>query len=211
MLSEYHKKYAAYSDAEIASRVQAKEIGLRQVMATLGLRPPASPEVRALVLGCADKRFIEHHRRILSSIYGRPVRLTTADITVEHLLHAEGVVQHDATEPLPGAPYDVIFADVLIRFIEPAKQFAALKNTWDALAPGGLAIHIFAQEDFDPPAGYQPVAGTHKVDLNSLQLELTKGGVFYLEIPLRYDVYKPGSTTEKMLIQEQALVLRRQP
>lgn len=209
MLSEYHQKYAAYSDAEIASRIQAKEIGLRQVIATIGGTVPVVPEVRVMILGCADKRFVVHHWRIFSAIYGKPVRLTTSDVTIEHLAGAEGAIQHDATEPLPGGPYDVIYGDVLVRFIEPAKQFAVLKNSYDALATGGIAIHIFAQEDFDPPAGYQPLPGTHKVDLNALQLELTKAGIFFLEVPLRYDVLKPGSDTEKMLIDEQAIVLRK--
>jgi len=196
-------------EAEILSRVQVKEIGLRQVFATLGYQVPSKPELRVMVLGCADARLIEHHRRIFSSILGKPVELSTIDITVEHLAAGLGVVQHDATEPLPGGLYDVIYGDVLIRFIDPAKQFAALKNSYDALAPGGMAIHIFAQEDFDPPADYQPVPGTHPVDLNALQLELTKAGIFYLEVPLHYDVYKPGSTTEKMLINELAVVLRK--
>ncbi|MFA5185929.1 MAG: class I SAM-dependent methyltransferase [Patescibacteria group bacterium] len=209
MLSEYHQKYAAYSDAEIMSRVQVKDIGLRQVMASIGAQVPVAPEVRVMVLGCADKRFIEQLKRIFSSIFGKPVRLTTSDVTTEHLAGAEGVIQHDATMPLPGGPYDVIYGDVLVRFIEPAKQFAALKNSYDALAPGGIAIHIFAQEDFDPPEGYQPMSGTHKVDLNALQLEMTKAGIFFLEVPLRYDVLKPGSDTEKMLIDEQAIVLRK--
>jgi len=209
MLSEYHQKYQAKSDAEIASRVQVKEIGLRQVLATLGGQVPTSPEVRVAVLGCADKRLVEHHRRIFSSIYGKPAKLTTADITVEHLQGAEGVIQHDATEPLPGGPYDIVYGDVLVRFVEPAKQFLVLKNSHDALAPGGMAIHIFASEDFDPPAGYQPLAGTHKVDLNALQLELTKAGIGYLEIPLRFDVPKPGSDNEKMLVDEMVLVLKK--
>lgn len=209
MLSEYHQKYQKMSDAELASRIQVKEIGLRQVIATLGGTPPASPEIRALVLGCADKRLIDHHRRISSSIYGKPVKLTTIDITIEHLQGAEGVIQHDATEPLPNGPFDVVYADVLVRFIDPSKQFSVLKNSYDALAPGGMAIHVFASEDFDPPPNYQPLPGTHKVDLNVLQLELTKAGIGYLEVPLRFDVPKPGSDIEKMLIDEMALVLKK--
>ena len=43
MLSEYHQRYQAKSDAEIASRVQVKEIGLRQVIATLGGQVPTAP------------------------------------------------------------------------------------------------------------------------------------------------------------------------
>jgi len=209
MLSEYHQQYLAKSDAEIASRVQAKEIGLRQLIATLGGAQPTAPEIRVAVLGCADKRLIERHRRIFSAIYGKPVKLTTMDVTIEHLRDAADIVQHDATEPLPGGPYDIVYADVLVRFVEPAKQFSVLKNSFDALAPGGMAIHIFASEDFDPPPGYQPLPGTHNVDLNALQLELTKAGIGYLEVPLRFDLPKPGSDIEKMLIDEMAVLLKK--
>jgi len=209
MLSEYHQRYQKMSDAEIANRIKVKEIGLRQVIATVGGASPPAPEVRIMILGCADKRLIEHYRQIFSSIYGKPTKLTTTDITIEHLQGAEGVIQHDAIEPLPGGPYDVVYADVLIRFVDPAKQFSVLKNSFDALAPGGIAIHIFASEDFDPPPNYQPMPGTYKVDLNALQLELTKAGIGYLEIPLRFDMPKPGSDIEKMLIDEMVLVLKK--
>ncbi|MBI5655006.1 hypothetical protein HZC53_05150 [Candidatus Uhrbacteria bacterium] len=208
-MDEYHQKYQAMSNAEIASRVEVKEIGLRQVMSSIGAQVPTSPEVRVLVLGCADKRLIGEHQRIFSSIYGKPVKLTTIDVTIEHLAGAEGVIQHDATVPLPGGPYDVIYDDVLVRFIQPDKQFLALKNSYDALAPGGVAIHVFAEEDFNPPQSYVPLPGTYMVDMNALQMMLTSAGIKYLEVPLRYDVFKPGSTTEKMLIDEQAIVLRK--
>lgn len=197
------------SDTEIASRVEVKEIGLRQVLASIGAPVPVSPEVRVLVLGCANKRLIGEHQRIFSTIYGKPTRLTTIDVAVDHLVGGEGVIQHDATEPLPGGPYDVIYGDVLVRFVEPGKQFSVLKNSFDALAPGGVAIHIFAEEDFNPPEGYQPLPGTYLVDMNALQMMLVSAGIQYLEVPLRYDVFKPNSTTEKMLIDEQAIVLRK--
>jgi len=209
MLNEYHSKYMEKSDGEIASRVQVKEIGLRQVFGTLGLPRMNAPEAAVLVVGCADRRFIPEHERIFSSILAKPVKLLTIDVEVEHLSGASGVIQHDATEPLPDGPYDVVYGDVLIRFVEPEKQSAVLKNSFEALAAGGMAIHIFAKEDFDPPAGYAPLPGTHKVDMNALQLKLTKMGIQYLEVPLRYDVPRPGSDIEKMLIDELAIVLRK--
>ncbi len=209
MLNEYHKKYMEKSDSEIAVHVQVKEIGLRQVFGTLGLPRMNGPEAAVLVLGCADKRFVPEHERIFSSILGRPVKLLTIDVETEHLSGVPGVIQHNATEPLPGGPYDVVYGDVLVRFVEPEKQSKVLKNSYDSLAAGGMAIHIFAKEDFDPPAGYAPLPGTHKVDMNSLQLELTKIGIQYLEVPLRYDVPKPGMEGEKMLIDELAIVLRK--
>ncbi len=209
MLSEYHQRYVKMSDAEAISKVQVKETGLRQIFASVGYQVPTAPELRVMVLGCADIRFVDQHRRIFSSILGKPVQLTTADVVVEHLAGAAGVIQHDATLPLPDVPYDVIYGDVLIRFVEPSKQLSVLKNSYDALGAGGIAIHVFAQEDYDPPPGHQAVPGTYKVDVNSLQLELNKAGIPYLEVPLHFDVYKPGSTTERMLINELAMVFRK--
>ncbi|MFA4955260.1 MAG: hypothetical protein WC641_08200 [Patescibacteria group bacterium] len=207
MLSVYHEVYAKLNDDEIAARANVKELGLRQVIMTLGRPTLPDPRVRVLVLGCADRRLIASHERIFSSLLGKPVDLTTLDVDIEHLQGIAGVIQHDAALPLPVPPYGMIYGDILVRFLEPAKQFAVLKNSWDALAPGGMAIHIFNQEDFDPPKDYAPLPGTYKVDLNALQADLNKSGIEYLEVPLRFDATSPDG--RDMSINEFALVLKK--
>ncbi|HWQ99895.1 MAG TPA: class I SAM-dependent methyltransferase [Candidatus Methylomirabilis sp.] len=208
MPSAYHEDYAKKTDADITHRVHVKELQLRQLFMTLGTPQFLSPTVRVAVLGCADKRYVSLHERMFSSLLQKPVALTTFDITVEHLAGEKGVVQHDATLPLPGGPFDVTYSDILMRFIEPAKQIAALKESYDALVPGGLAIHLFGVEDYDPPPGYVPVPGTFRVDLNLLQFELTKMNIQFMEMPVRIETTPPGSE-RKIVVEDMEFVLRK--
>jgi hypothetical protein len=184
-----------------------KEHALRTVFATVGQPRSIAPKVAAAVLGCADKRFMPHHRRLLEVLFGKPVDMTTFDITIEHLQGEQGVVQHDATMPLPGGPFDFVLGDVLVRFASPDRQFFILKNAYDALGPGGMAVFNFARDDFDPKPGYVPPAGTFPVDFNALQMQLTNAGIQYQEVPLHFDA--PGPDGNKLEIDEMALVLRK--
>jgi hypothetical protein len=209
MLSDYHQKYAGMFDAEIVHRAQVKDQQIRQVFVTIGMPQFAAPTVRIAVLGCADKRFIELHRRLFESLLGKPVAVTTIDITVEHLVGAAGgIVQHDATLPLPLGPYDLIYADVLVRFVPSDKQYAILQNAYDALDSNGIALMVFAHEDYDPPPAYQPLAGTHRVDMNALQLELAKRKIQFMEVPTTIETVPPGSD-KKISIEDLFLVLRK--
>ena len=168
----------------------------------------ASPAVRVAVLGCADRRYVSLHERLFSLLLQKPVALTTFDVTVEHLAGEKGIVQHDATLPLPGGPFEITYSDILLRFVEPAKQIAALKESFDALAPGGLAIHLFGTEDYNPPPSYIPVPGAFRVDLNLLQFELTKLNIPFLEVPVRVETTPPGSD-QKVVVEDVEFVLRK--
>lgn len=209
MLADYYQRYGQLSDKEIAHRAAVKEMQIRQVFAAVGQPSFPNPLIRLAVLGSGDKRLVDAHRRIFETVFGKPVTMTTFDIDVEHLAGAQGgVIRHDVTEPLPETPYEVVYGDVIVRFVEPTKQFFVMKNAFDALAPGGIAVVNFAQEDFDPPPKYEPVAGTFRVDMNALQLEMAKAGIPFLEVPVRVETTKPG-TDDKMIINEMSLVMRR--
>lgn len=208
MLSAYHETYAARSDEDIRHRIRVKSQQLRQLFMTLGLPQFASPVVRIAVLGCGDRRFVTLHEKMFAELLQKPVALTTFDVAIEHLAGETGVVQHDATLPLPGGPFEITYSDVLMRFIEPAKQIAALKESYDALAPGGLAIHLFGVEDFDSPPDYVPEPGTFRVDLNLLQFELTKMSIQFMEVPVRVETTPPGSD-RKIVIEDMEFVLRK--
>lgn len=208
MVTEYHLQYAKKSDADILHRAWIKEVQLRQIFATVGLPQVAKPVVNVAVLGSADARLVAQHDRIFSAIFQKPVALTTFDITVEHLQSASGVMQHDVTLPLPGGPYDVVYGDVLLRFIPPEKQLDVLVNAWNALAPGGVAIHVFAMEDFHPEMQKEKTPGIQPIDFNTIQLKLNEQHIFYAEVPLRIETTKPG-TEDKMVIDEIAMVFRK--
>lgn len=208
MVTEYHLQYAKKSDAEILHRAWIKEVQLRQIFATVGLPQFSRPVVNVAVLGSADARLVPQHDRIFSAIFAKPVALTTFDLTVEHLQAASGVMQHDVTTPLPGGPYDLVYSDILIRFIEPAKQLDVVMNAWNALAPGGVAIHIFLMEDFHTEMQKEKTPGVQPIDFNQLQLKLNEKHIFYTEVPLRIETVKPG-TDDKMVINEIAMVFRK--
>jgi len=145
-LSEYHKKYADYSDDEISRRILVKEKELEQILDKTVYRLEYDP-VRIAVLGCGDRRLVQAHREMYERLFGREIELVTFDITTEHLIGEEGVVRHDVTKPLPSSPYDVIVGHVLMPFIELSKKWDVLWNAYQALRNPGIAIHIVGLEE----------------------------------------------------------------
>ena len=208
MFGTYHERYASLSEADIAHRAKFKEMQLRQIFASIGMPKFIAPHVRVAVLGCADKRLVTYHQRIFSTIFGKFVELTTFDVSIDHLQGASGVVAHDVTKPYPSKPFDVIYGDILLRFIDPAKQADVLKSSYDALAPNGVALHILNQEDIDPAYGPPKESWLYRVDMVALQLELAKDHIPFFEIPARIEMTLPNSD-DKTLIDEFALVLQK--
>lgn len=176
-LSTYHQKYAAQSDTEIGNKTSAKRAELEAIFGAL---PPAfnHEPIKIAVLGCGDKRFVQKHRGLFSSLLQKPIDLTTFDITTNHLQGEEGVILHDCTLPLPNGPYDITYAHVLLKFIEPTKQLDVLYNSYESLRKPGLAIHILDAEDYK---------GDHPpVDLVTHQTSLRERGIAFKEIPVHY-------------------------
>ncbi len=147
-LSPYHQKYASRSDEEMRRRADVKQEELRKILEQVSFTPESDP-VRVAVMGCGEVRLVAHHKRMLEELLGRAVELTTFDISIEHLEGLENIVQHDVTELLPNGPYDVTYAHVLLKFIGTEKQWNVVKNSYDALRDGGIAIHVFDREEID--------------------------------------------------------------
>ena len=149
MLFAYHEKYAARSDDDIASRAKVKEIGLAKVVHAVEFHAESSP-ARIAILGCAERRFVGHHRDIFERLLNTPVEVTTFDITVEHLAGEPGVIRHDIALPLPGGPYDIAYGDVVLKFLPEEHRLSALRHSYEALREPGLAIHILDDGDALP-------------------------------------------------------------
>ena len=145
-LSPYHEKYAKKNDGDIAGRAEVKREELKKIFVAVGFVPTGEP-VRVAVLGCGERRFIGHHRRIFGDLLGLAVDLTTFDVAVEHLAGETGVIAHDITVPLPGGPYDIAYGHVVLKFIPTDRQWDVIKNAYDALRPGGIAIHVCDEEE----------------------------------------------------------------
>ncbi len=184
MLSIYHQKYADQSNEEIKKRADAKEQEIIAIFNEVSLNTGSNP-IRLAVLGCGDKRFIAHHKRIFEQTLKKNVEVTTFDITIEHLTGESNVFQHDCTLPLPNRPYDVTYGHVLLKFIEIEKQFDLLKNSFGALKPGGVAIHCFDWEEVRAE-GPKLSDGLWAVPLEQWKKKLMKFGVEYKEILLKY-------------------------
>ena len=183
-LSSYHQTYADLSDDEIKKRADAKE----QELAVIFKESPLSTNsvlVRVAVLGCGDKRFVVHHKRIFEYVLGKNVEITTFDISIDHLQGETNVFQHDCTLPLPNPPYDITYGHVLLKFIETEKQFDLIKSSYDALKHGGVAIHCFDQEELMTKSPKLP-DGLWAVPLDQWKEKLTKLGIKYKEISLKY-------------------------
>lgn len=183
VLSNYHKKYSDLPDEEITKRANEKRIELVEILRS-SLSSDSTP-VKIAVLGCGDKRFVKHHKDIFQNLLGKPVELTTFDISVEHLKGEENIIQHDCTFPIPNPPYDITFAHVLLKFIETEKQWDLIKNSIDALKNGGLAIHVLDKEDYETEGTLLP-NGQFVVPLKRWKQEVKKIGLDYKEIPVKY-------------------------
>jgi len=180
-LLPYHEKYRLRSDEEIARRAYVKEEELRRIFEAIKYKP-ADDLIRVAVLGCVDPRMVSHHKRIFEKLLEKPVELTTFDITIEHLRDKLGVVEHDCTLPLPNPPYHITFGHVLLKFIETEKQWDVIKNSYEALVPGGLAIHVYDEEDVTTTTAKQADGGW-PVPLMCWKEKLEEKGILFQDLP----------------------------
>lgn len=183
-LSQYHQKYTHQSDAEIENRANEKKLELSEIFVQTKLETTSDP-VRIAVVGCGDKRFIQHHKEIFESFLQRAVEMTTFDIVINHLEGEESVIQHDCTLPLPNGPFDITYAHVLLRFIETEKQWDLIKNSVDVLKVGGLAIHLLDTEDYETKE-IKLSNGLFSVPLDRWKAKLTELGIVYKEVSVKF-------------------------
>lgn len=183
-LSSYHQKYSNYSEEEIKKRADEKERELKNIFEKVSLET-GSDIIKLAVMGSGDKRFVGHHKRIFEKFVKNLVEVTTFDITTEHLEGEENIIQHDCTLPLPNTPYDITYAHVLLKFIETEKQWNVIKNSYDALKNGGIAIHGFDKEDYATDSD-KLADGYFSVPLERWKKKLEENGIKYLEVPAKY-------------------------
>jgi SAM-dependent methyltransferase len=179
-LSDYHIKYASLPDEEIENRAKYKKEELLALCNELKLETN-SQSCDVAVMGCGDKRLIAKHQEIFSEFCGRPVKIITFDVTIDHLSGANNVIQHDCIDPLPGGPYDIVYGHVLLRFIHPDHQWGVIKNTYDVLKPGGLSIQILDFLDFTTESKRLP-NGLYSVPLRKYEEQMDAEGMTFIEV-----------------------------
>lgn len=183
----YHQQYANYSDEEIKRKIKGKKEELKRIFSQVKLNT-IGDFARIAVLGCGDKKFIKLHKKIFRGFINKPIELTTFDITIEHLKGGENVVQHDCTLPLPNSPFDIIYAHIILKFIETEKQWDLIKNSYDTLKSGGIAIHVMDKEDYETKTPLLPnyQFPVFSVPLNRWKAKLEEFNINYKEIPVQY-------------------------
>lgn len=183
-MDKYHQKFAEQSDAEIQNKLNAKKDELLAIFKQI----PFSSGKQTLslaVLGCGDKRFVKGHKKIFEEVLGKEVEVTTFDITIEHLKGEERIVEHDCTLPIPKGHFTFTYAHVLLKFIPAEKQWDLIKNSYDALEGGGMAIHVLDKKDYES-SGEKLPDGYFAVPLERWTEKLKEMGIRYHEIPVKY-------------------------
>jgi hypothetical protein len=183
-LSKYHQKYKYQSDGEIEKKAEAKECELLDIFSEVSLNTNNSP-TKVAVLGCGDIRFVNYHKIIFEKVLKREVEVTTFDITIEHLLGEKNIIEHDCTLSLPSSPYDITYGHVLLKFIETEKQWNVIKNSYEALSGGGLAIHILDKEEIETKEKLLS-NGQFSVPLERWEEKLKQEQIKYFKIPIKY-------------------------
>ena len=74
---------------------------------------------------------------------------------------------------------------MLLKFIETEKQFNLIKNSFDALKPGGIAIHVFDWEEIRVTSQKLP-DDLWTVPLEQYKKILSGFKIEYKEIALKY-------------------------
>lgn len=183
-LSDYHRHFCALPFEDIKRRIDEKGEEMKKILAECKIKTD-SERIWIAVLGCADRRFVSLHRQMFQKFFDKPVEVVTFDITVDHLEGEEHVVEQDCTLTLPHNIFDITYGHVLLKFIQPERQWNALFNSYQALKPGGISVQIMDEEDYSTTERLQR-SGYYSVPLTSLKKKLKEEKIKFLEIPVAH-------------------------
>jgi hypothetical protein len=139
-------QYATRTDEEMLVRARLKELELSDVFEKIP-HVFSKENIMVAVLGCPEQRMISSYASMFEKVLKKPCSLVILDKHTEHLRGISTIIKHDVRNPLPYAPFDLIFSHVLLKFIPHEYQTIVLKNSYYALASNGIAIHIVNESD----------------------------------------------------------------
>jgi 2-polyprenyl-3-methyl-5-hydroxy-6-metoxy-1,4-benzoquinol methylase len=155
---EYALQRAPEEYERLRGQARVWEAATGRLLDRIGLAPGA----RCLDAGSGPGETM----RLMAMRVGPEGTVTGIDVdrglsaSAETMLHRAGhrqcrILVHDlgSDEVVPGGPYDLVFARLLL-FHTP-QQAAVLKRLWEAVAPGG---HLLVQDYYLDPAGVAPPA-----------------------------------------------------
>ncbi len=174
ILEKHYQEYGTQPDSWVVNMGKVKKQIVQKVIDTTGFVPQHEP-VNVLVLGASDKRYIPIHQEIFEKVLNKQIKLTTFDIDIAHLQPNNNLVYHDVTKPFPQTSFDIIFSHELIKFIEPENQLSVLKNSFNALAENGLAMHIMHEPSLKGTKELR--SWQYRTDFNKLLTELKQENI----------------------------------
>ncbi|MAF35757.1 hypothetical protein CL622_01410 [archaeon] len=184
ILAKHYREYASRPQDWVDLRAHIKKQIVQDVFEQTGFSPTGNP-VKIAVLGASDKRYIAVHHTIFTEAVQKDVAMITFDLDEAHLAGAHGIVEHDVTSPFPETGFELIFSHALMKFILPQEQAVVLKNAYNALAPGGLAMHILHFAELK--GGTILKDWQYRADVEKIVAALAKDGIICKPISLNID------------------------
>ncbi len=188
VLGKHYVEYASQPDEWVSNMEITKHSIVQHVLNAAPVTALSEP-IKVVVLGASDKRYIAIHARVFSDVLGKKVKLSTLDVDTEHLGNGTDVVEHDVTKAFPHAPYAVVFSHELMKFLTKEEQIEVIKNSYDALGVGGVAMHIMHEPSIKGTKELR--SWQHRVDPDELLQQLAAS-----DIPARKLVFQSESTVE---------------
>jgi cyclopropane-fatty-acyl-phospholipid synthase len=106
---------------------------------------------RVLELGCGWGSMLRYLRETGHSGELIGLTLSQEQLTFDQQQRGLSVSLSDfITDPFEAAPYDRIYSIGSLEHVRPAELTSLYQKTYDALAPGGLAVHQFFSYKSDP-------------------------------------------------------------
>ncbi len=184
-----YEKLSTRTDEEMALHADLKERRLAEVF-KLAKPNLEKDQLLVAILGCPDHRLISYYATSFQKLLSKPCAIVIFDKVISHLQKMATVIEHDVTQPFPIKPFDIVYSHVLLKFIKKDEQYKVLQNSYDALVPGGMAIHFLDEEDITTTSEHLP-DGWYSVSLVEHEAKLAEQGIKFMEVPVNLEEFVP--------------------
>ncbi len=140
VLQAHYREYASQPDGWVGNMEKTK-LSIVKGVISLSKFTSKKSVLKIAVLGASDKRYIPIHQRVFETVLHKSIDMVTLDVDRAHLGNRKDVLRHDVTKKFL-EKYDIIFSHELMKFLSPGEQFLTMKNSYNALTKGGIAMHI---------------------------------------------------------------------
>jgi hypothetical protein len=161
------------------------------------------------VVGVPDRRMISSYAAAFERLLEKPSAIVVFDKITDHLMGMPTVVKHDAVEPFPIKPFNIVYSHDLLRFIKRENQIKVLINSYDSLDQGGLAVHILDEETYATNEERLPDMW-YSVNLQDIRKRLSESNIPLIEVDIDVTAHIPKDFTYKIRgVKGKALLLKK--